>query len=300
MHTTLTRSGLIIALTLAWTALPAQSSDTAGKAASPVEARDSQNEDSMRYIRYSVGDAISYGTLDGETIHELDGDLFDSPKPTGVTHALADVEILPPCEPSKVIAVGLNYKSHIGGRSGAEYPSLFTKFPTSIIAHEQDIVIPSDATNIHYEGEMVLVIGKRAKNVPVEQALDYVFGATVGNDVSERAWQGADLQWFRAKASDTFGPLGPTIVTGLNYDDLLLVTRVNGETRQSQRTSDLIFDCSTIVSYISRYVTLLPGDVIYTGTPGSTRAFQAGDVIEVELEGVGILRNRAAAATERN
>ncbi len=300
MHTTLTRSGLIIALTLAWTALPAQSPDTAGKAASTVEARDSQNEDSMRYIRYSVGDAISYGTLDGETIHQLDGDLFDSPKPTGVTHALADVEILPPCEPSKVIAVGLNYKSHIGGWSGAEYPGLFTKFPTSIIAHEQDIVIPTDGTNIHYEGEMVLVIGKRAKNVSVERALDHVFGATVGNDVSERRWQGADLQWFRAKASDTFGPLGPTIVTGLNYDDLLLETRVNGETRQSQRTADLIFNCSEIVSYISRYVTLVPGDVIYTGTPGSTRSFQAGDVIEIELEGVGILRNRAVAASERN
>ena len=260
----------------------------------------SMQDGTMRYIRYSVGDQVSYGTLEGQTIHQLAGGLFDPPRPTGTTHALADVEILPPVEPSKVIAVGLNYKSHIGGRAAAEYPGLFAKFPTSIIAHDQDIIIPPDATNLHYEGEMVVVIGKRAKNVSVEEAAGVIFGVTIGNDVSERGWQSADLQWFRAKGADTFGPLGPTIVTGLDYGDLLLETRLNGETVQSQRTADLIFDVHACVSYISQYMTLLPGDVIYTGTPGRTRAFKAGDVIEVELEGVGILRNRAAAAIERN
>ncbi len=254
----------------------------------------------MHYIRYSVGDQVSYGLLEGQTIQQLAGGLFDTPNPTGRTHALGDVEILPPVEPSKVIAVGLNYKSHIGGRAQAEYPGLFAKFPTSIIAHEQDIVFPPDATTVHYEGEMVVVIGKKAKNISVEEAPGVIFGVTIGNDVSERAWQAADLQWFRAKGADTFGPLGPTIVTGLDYGDLLLETRLNGETVQSQRTADLIFDVHACVSYISQYMTLLPGDVIYTGTPGSTRAFKAGDVIEVELEGVGILRNGAAAAIERN
>ena len=124
-------------------------------------------------------------------------------------------------------------------------------------------------------------------------AKSYVFGVTIGNDVSERDWQKQDLQWFRAKATDTFGPMGPVIVTGLNYDDLLLQTKLNGEVVQSQRTKDLIFDVATIVSYLSRYVTLEPGDVIFTGTPGTTRAFKAGDTIEIEIEGIGTLRNRA-------
>ena len=153
---------------------------------------------------------------------------------------------------------------------------------------------------MHPEGELVVVIGKRAKNVSVEDAPKYVFGITCGNDVSERDWQKSDLQWFRAKASDTFGPLGPAIVQGLNYNDLLLQTRVNGEIRQSQRTRDLIFSVDEIVSYVSRYVTLLPGDLIFTGTPGTTQAIKAGDVVEVELEGVGVLRNKVAPATARD
>jgi 2-keto-4-pentenoate hydratase/2-oxohepta-3-ene-1,7-dioic acid hydratase in catechol pathway len=123
-------------------------------------------------------------------------------------------------------------------------------------------------------------------------ALSHVFGATVGNDISERAWQKQDLQWFRAKGADTFAPLGPWIVAGTNFQDALLETRVNGKTVQSQRTKDLIFDVPTIVSDVSRYVTLMPGDVIYTGTPGTTSALQPGDVVEVEIEGIGVLRNR--------
>jgi 2-keto-4-pentenoate hydratase/2-oxohepta-3-ene-1,7-dioic acid hydratase in catechol pathway len=170
-------------------------------------------------------------------------------------------------------------------------PGLFAKMPTSIIADRDTVILPPDANNVHYEGEMVLIIGKRAQNVPVDKAKEYVFGVTTGNDVSERDWQKSDLQWFRAKAADTFGPLGPVIVRGVNYDDLLLQTRLNGEVVQSQRTKDLIFTVAEIVSYISRYVTLEPGDVIYSGTPGTTRQMKAGDVVEVELEQVGLLRN---------
>jgi 2-keto-4-pentenoate hydratase/2-oxohepta-3-ene-1,7-dioic acid hydratase in catechol pathway len=158
------------------------------------------------------------------------------------------------------------------------------------------IVYPRDAKNLHYAGEMVIVIGRRASHVSVAEAGQYIFGITVGNDVSERDWQANDLQWFRGKASDTFGPLGPMIVRGVDYGDLLLQTRLNGEVVQSQRTKDLIFDVPTIVSYVSRYVTLEPGDVIYTGTPGTTRAMKPGDVVEVELEGVGVLRNPVVAA----
>ncbi len=246
---------------------------------------------STTYVRYSAGGQTAYGIVDGANIRELRGDLFNNPQPTGRRVALASVKLLAPVVPSKVIAVGLNYKTHLGERPSAAYPGLFAKLPTSIIAHGENIVLPPDATNTHYEGELVLVIGRTASKVSREDAMSYVFGVTVGNDVSERDWQRSDLQWFRAKAADTFGPLGPWIVTGLNPDNLLLQTRLNGEVVQSQRTADLIFNVSEIISYVSTYVTLVPGDVIYTGTPGTTKPIKPGDVVEVELEGVGVLRN---------
>lgn len=245
-----------------------------------------------RYIRYSAGGTTSYGLVEGQTVRELSGDLFASPRPTGRTHRLDQVTLLAPVMPGKVIAVGLNYITHLGERPAATYPGLFAKMPTSIVGPGADVIYPADATNLHFEGELVVVIGRKAHNVSVAEAPGYVFGVTAGNDISERDWQRADLQWFRAKASDTFGPLGPMLVTGLNYGDLLLQTRVNGEVVQSQRTKDLIFDVPNIVSYVSRYVTLEPGDVIYTGTPGSTKAMKPGDVVEVEIEGIGVLRNR--------
>jgi 2-keto-4-pentenoate hydratase/2-oxohepta-3-ene-1,7-dioic acid hydratase in catechol pathway len=245
-----------------------------------------------RYVRYSAGGTTAYGLLEGQVLRELSGDLFSSPRPTGRTVRLDQVKLLAPVTPGKVIAVGLNYVTHLGERPSATYPGLFAKMPTSIVGPEADVIYPADATNLHFEGELVVVIGKRAQNVPVVDAPRYVFGVTAGNDISERDWQRADLQWFRAKASDTFGPLGPMIVTGLDYGDLLLQTRLNGEVVQSQRTKDLIFDVPAIVSYISRYVTLEPGDVIYTGTPGTTKAMKPGDTVEVEIEGIGVLRNK--------
>ncbi len=252
-----------------------------------------------RYVRYAHEGTKAYGVLEGETIHQLDGAPFNAPRRTGVAVPLTEVRLLAPSEPSKVVAVGLNYQSHLGEREPAAYPGLFAKYPTSIVGTGESIVMPPDASNLHYEGEMVIVMGRRAQRVPTAEALDYVFGVTAGNDVSEREWQRADLQWLRAKASDTFGPVGPVIVRGLDYDDLLLTTRVNGEVRQQERTRDLIFDVAAIVSYVSRYITLEPGDLIFTGTPGSTRAMQPGDVVEVELEGVGVLRNTLVRAPEQ-
>jgi 2-keto-4-pentenoate hydratase/2-oxohepta-3-ene-1,7-dioic acid hydratase in catechol pathway len=244
------------------------------------------------FVRYSSNGQTSYGRVDGDMIAQLrDAPWVDSTR-TGKRVAMRSVTLLAPATPSKVIAVGLNYQTHLGERSSAKYPGLFAKFPTSIIAHLDDIVLPPDATNAHYEGEMVIVIGKKASKVSVAEAKAYVFGITTGNEVSERDWQKSDLQWFRAKASDTFGPLGPYLVTGVDYDDLLLQTRLNGEVVQSQRTKDLIFDVATQVSYISQYITLMPGDIIFTGTPGTTKRIKAGDVVEVELEGVGVLRNK--------
>ena len=250
-----------------------------------------------KYVRYAHEGRTSFGILEGDQIRELDQSPIESGKSTGKTVALSSVRLLAPVEPSKVIAVGLNYKSHIGNAQPAAYPPLFAKLPTCIVGPEAEIVYPEGASNVHFEGELVIVIGKKASRVSKEEAPKYIFGVTAGNDVSERDWQRDDLQWFRAKASDTFGPLGPAIVTGLNHNDLLLQTRVNGKVLQKQRTNDLLFDVEDIVSYISQFVTLMPGDVIYTGTPGTTSAMKPGDVVEIEIEGIGVLRNKIAASS---
>jgi 2-keto-4-pentenoate hydratase/2-oxohepta-3-ene-1,7-dioic acid hydratase in catechol pathway len=250
-----------------------------------------------KYVRFKQGAKTAHGTLDGETVHELHGGLFEG-KPNGTKHRLADVKLLAPCEPPKILAVGLNYKSHLGDRKAPERPEIFYKPVTALQDPEGPITIPPDATNVHYEGELVIVIGKQVKNASPAQARDAIFGVTCGNDVSEREWQNGakkDLQWWRAKGADTFAPCGPVIVRGLDYGHLLLQTRLNGQVVQKQLTSDLIFDCPAIVTFVSRFVTLGPGDLIYTGTPGETKKMSPGDVVEVELEGVGILRNRVGA-----
>ncbi|HET8549951.1 MAG TPA: fumarylacetoacetate hydrolase family protein [Bryobacteraceae bacterium] len=253
-----------------------------------------------RYVRFRRGSAISYGILEGETIRAIQGDLFGSHRQSGTSHKLGEVKLVYPCDPPKVLAVGLNYKSHLGNRKPPSQPELFYKPITCLQHPEEAIVIPAESKNTHYEGELVLVIGKRVRNATAEQARDAIFGVTCGNDVSERDWQGGankDLQWWRAKGADTFGPCGPVIARGLNYGNLKLRTRLNGEVVQEQSTSDLLFDATAIVSFASRYVTLTPGDLIYTGTPGSTRAMKHGDVVEVDIEGIGVLRNRVTQAT---
>jgi 2-keto-4-pentenoate hydratase/2-oxohepta-3-ene-1,7-dioic acid hydratase in catechol pathway len=249
-------------------------------------------EEVTRYVRFETDARVVYGILEGERVRELDGDLFGAPRATDRTHPLAEVRLLAPVAPSKVIAVGRNFESHLQGRPRPPEPGLFAMYPSSVVGPGADIIRPPGAENLHYEGELVLVIGRRAENVAREDALAHVFGVTAGNDLSERDWQDADLQWLRAKASDTFAPIGPVVATGLDPDDLLITTRVNGEVRQQERSSDLIYDVAHVVSYVSTYVTLEPGDVIFTGTPQTTRPLEDGDVVEVEVEGVGVLRNR--------
>ncbi len=250
-----------------------------------------------KYVRYRSDSGVSYGVLDGETVREISGGLFGSRTPTGVTHPLSAVKLLAPCEPGKIFAVGLNYKSHLGGRPQPANPEIFYKPVSSVQDPGEPIVLPRESTDVHYEGELVVVVGKRVRDASPDEARDSIFGVTCGNDVSERNWQhgaGKDLQWWRAKGSDTFAPLGPVIVTGIDYSNLQLETRLNGESVQKQTTADLIFDCPAIISRISGWVTLMPGDVIYTGTPGSTRKMSKGDVVEVEIEGIGVLRNPVA------
>jgi 2-keto-4-pentenoate hydratase/2-oxohepta-3-ene-1,7-dioic acid hydratase in catechol pathway len=247
-----------------------------------------------KYVRFCRGSRTAYGILDGDIIRELRGDLFAGPEETGDRHRMAEVALLVPCEPPKILAVGLNYRSHLGERKAPEHPEIFYKPVSALQDPEGPITIPPEATNVHYEGELVVVIGKRIRNASPAQAAEAIFGVTCGNDVSEREWQNGatkDLQWWRAKGSDTFAPCGPVLVQGLDHANLLLQTRLNGEVVQKQVTSDLIFDCPTIVSHISRFVTLTPGDLIYTGTPGQTRKMNPGDVVEVDIEGIGVLRN---------
>jgi 2-keto-4-pentenoate hydratase/2-oxohepta-3-ene-1,7-dioic acid hydratase in catechol pathway len=247
-----------------------------------------------KYVRFENGSRKSWGRVEGDQVVPLSAAPYLNGRPQGSKKALKDLKLLAPAEPPKVLAVGLNYKSHIGSRPVPKEPEIFYKPTTCLIAAGQPILIPPGAKNVHYEGELVIVISRGGRNFSLDQARDSIFGATCGNDVSERDWQNGpqkDLQWWRAKGSDTFGPMGPMLVRGAAFDKALLQTRLNGEVVQKQFTSDLLFDCPAIVSYISKYVTLEVGDVIYTGTPGSTRKMNPGDTVEVEIEGLGVLKN---------
>jgi 2-keto-4-pentenoate hydratase/2-oxohepta-3-ene-1,7-dioic acid hydratase in catechol pathway len=288
-----------------------------------------------RYCRFQAGDTTAYGIVEGEQIRRLEGDLFGKWKATERTYPLSSVKLLvPSARPTQVLALAGNYKSHLGGGSHVttvttttkvttnvangqttsesttlsetekpgevppkfQIPQLFFKSPSCLVATGENIVIPPGTNEVHYEAELVIVIGRRAKNVSEAAAKDYILGITCGNDVSARDWQKADVQWWRAKGSDTFGPVGPFIVSGINYDDLRMQLRLNGKTVQDERTSQLIHNVPKLVSFTSQHVTLEPGDLIFTGTPGRTSAIKPGDEVVVELEHVGTLVNKVTAA----
>ena len=254
--------------------------------------------DIKKYVRFEKDGRKAFGILDGDTIHVLKQNYVIDAKPTNEKLPLKSVTLMAPVDPPKILAVGLNYKSHIGARPTPPACELFYKPITCLNHPGADIVIPKDSKNTHYEGELVIVIGKTLSKGTREQAQTAIFGVTCGNDVSERDWQNGpqkDLQWWRAKGADTFGPVGPWVVTGLDYGNLLLQTKLNGEVVQKQNTSDLLYDCPAIVAHASQYVTLTPGDVIFTGTPGSTKKMNSGDVVEVDIEGIGVLRNKIVA-----
>jgi 2-keto-4-pentenoate hydratase/2-oxohepta-3-ene-1,7-dioic acid hydratase in catechol pathway len=248
-----------------------------------------------RYVRFAYQGRTANAVLEGEELRVLEGSIIGPHKVTSVKRRLSDVTLLYPILPPKALAVGRNYKSHLGSAPAPKRPEMFYKPTTCLQNPAAPIKIPSDAQNVHYEGELVIVIGKRLANAKSrEEAAAAIFGVTCGNDVSERDWQGGadkDMQWWRAKGADTFGPMGPAIVTGLDYGKLMLETRLNGKSVQKQSTADLLFYCPGIVRFTSKYVTLDPGDVIFTGTPQTTNRMKAGDVVEVEIEGIGILRN---------
>jgi len=245
------------------------------------------------YIRFRrPGGETGAGLLDGDSISVIEEPFWEQTSKTGETIALRDVRLLPPSEPRSIICVGLNYSSHLRGRPAPSPPTLFFKPLSSIAGPDDEIILPEGAGRVDPEGEIVVVIGKTLSRASREKALAGIFGYTCGNDVSAREWQRADGQWWRAKGADTFGIFGPSIVTGLAHDGIEFRTRVNGEEVQHARSDELILDIPEIVRYVSAVMTLVPGDIIYTGTPGEPQPLKPGDVVEVEVGGAGVLRNR--------
>lgn len=245
----------------------------------------------MRFVRFEFQGQVRYGQVTGDRVIALDGDLFGRWEKTETTYPLAGVRLLAPCQPGKILGVGLNFRSHLSGRPEPQKPELFWKPASAVIGPDEAIVLPSDATNTHPEGELVVVIGQRASHVSAQEAARCVFGYTIGNDVSERTWQAGDRQWWRAKGCDTFAPLGPWIETDLDLGAARLTTRLNDAVIQEGSLTELIFGIPDVIAFVSRYVTLDPGDVIFTGTPGQTRAMEPGDRVDIEVSGLGTLSN---------
>jgi 2-keto-4-pentenoate hydratase/2-oxohepta-3-ene-1,7-dioic acid hydratase in catechol pathway len=247
----------------------------------------------MKIVRFTTGRKAEYGILDGGTVNSLSGTPYQRIKKISRSYKLSDVRLLPPCLPSKIVALGLNYRSHaeeVKLKIPAE-PLIFIKPSTSVIGPEDNIVYPESSQQVDYEGELGVVIKKPARQVSIEEAGSYILGYTCFNDVTARDLQYRDRQWTRSKGFDTFAPIGPCIETELDPDNLSLETRLNGEIRQQTTTSDLIFPARELVSFISHVMTLLPGDVIATGTTSGIGPMQPGDTIEVIIENIDTLRN---------
>lgn len=244
--------------------------------------------DPVSWLRFDHEGNSHHGRLENGMITVLDGSPLDGAAETGQILPLDSVTLLPPVIPQKVFAIGLNFRSH-AGNAGAARPEVFLKLPTSVGNPGAAIQLTEDMRSLHFEGELVLVIGKEGKNIPEDKAMDHVFALSAGNDLTERRWQNSDLQWFRGKAADGFGPIGPVMVSGLDWRDLVVETRLNGTIVQQESTANMIHNPAQIIAFISRYATLTPGDVIFTGTPGRTQALEKGDLVEVEIKGIGVL-----------
>ncbi|MFW6149961.1 MAG: fumarylacetoacetate hydrolase family protein [Chloroflexota bacterium] len=253
----------------------------------------------MKIIRFERQDKVSWGILEDSNVYALSGNLYGEFTKGSLICPLSDVRLLAPVEPRITVACGLNYKEVIEdlGRPAPEEPALFFKPPNTIIGPEADIVYPPISQRLTYEAELCCVMKRRAKNVPESQALEYVLGYTCGNDCSLMDLFEKDGRLTRSKGFDTSGPLGPAIATDLDPHNARIQGRVSGKQIQDGNTRDMIFSPEHIISYISNFMTLEPGDVVWTGTPaGGHYPVRPGDVIEVEIDGIGLLRNRIVAA----
>jgi len=250
----------------------------------------------MKFVRFQSHERARWGRLDGDTIYELDRAPYDGSKELGRTHALEAVQLLAPVEPSKVICAGRNYAEHASelGNQAPTEPMFFLKAPSSIIGPGDTIALPSWQHAVHWEAELAVVIGRRARNVPQERALDYVFGYTIANDVSDRDLQKADgsFGFGRAKSFDTFCPCGPVIETqGIDPMNVPITLTCNDEVRQSDSTALMLHPVPKLISFLSSVMTLMPGDLILTGTPKGVGAMKPGDLIEICIPGIGTLTN---------
>ena len=252
----------------------------------------------MRIARVDVHGEAHDAIIEGDIAYHLEGTPFENPNRGAEIGPVAGLKLLAPCQPTKIVCIGLNYKAHIEetNSTAPTEPLMFFKPPTAVVGHEDDVHWIPGTEKMDYESELALVFGKKAKFVAPGTYRDYVLGYTCANDISARDFQRGDGQWTRGKGSDTFCPLGPWIVTDIDAEDLHIGGALNGEVRQDSRTSDLLFGLDELVVHVTKYFTMLPGDVIITGTPSgvgtSKGLMKPGDVYEVTIEGIGTLRNR--------
>ena len=251
----------------------------------------------MRFVRFRHRDRVGYGSLRGAEVFDIEGDVFGEFREGKRVGEMDEMTLLAPVTPSKIVAVGLNYRDHAEevGLKPPEEPLLFSKPSTAVIGPEEAIRYPRMSAQVDYEGELGVVIGRRTKNVSPPEANGVILGYTCFNDVTARDLQSKDRQWTRAKGFDTFAPMGPWIETELDPHHVKLETFLNGERRQSSNTDNLIFNCHELVSFISQIMTLMPGDVIATGTPSGIGPMSVGDRVDVVIEGIGTLTNTVVA-----
>ena len=265
----------------------------------------------MKILRFKKGNGSGYGILEGTFVNELEGDIFTPSEKksqtnfsngsaryelTGRQYPLDETKILAPCQPTKIVALGLNYRSHAEELKMTlpEDPLLFLKPSTAVIGPNENVIYPAMSRRVDYEAELGVVIGRETKGVSEDEAREYILGYTCFNDVTARDLQSKDKQFTRSKGFDTFAPVGPWIETELNPDNLRVESYLNGEQKQSGTTTDLIFSVFQLVSFISNVMTLLPGDVIATGTPAGIGPMEVGDTIEIVVEGIGTLKNEVS------
>lgn len=248
----------------------------------------------MKIVRAKHNDSTFYGVIDGQTVNRLAHEPYSDIEYTGISYALDEVTLLAPAEPSKIVAVGKNYKAHADemGEGNPTEPLLFIKPNTCIVGNGDDVVYPEISKRLDYEGELGVVIGKTAKDVKKGESGNFIFGYTCLNDVTARDIQKSDPQWTRGKSFDTFCPIGPHIETELDAMNADISTRVNGEIKQDSNTRCMTHDIDTLICYITQCMTLLPGDIVATGTPEGIGSMQRGDTVEVEIKGIGVLKNR--------
>lgn len=254
----------------------------------------------MIWCRFDAGEGPRYGVVEGEQVEEVDGSPFAGYREVGRNHALSAVKLLVPVIPSTFYCAGVNYRDHVirmAAMRGEEpvFPKqadIGYRANNALIAHGEPIVIPRDASDeVQYEGELVAVFGKKARNVSLEDALDYVLGWTIGNDVSERVWQRNDRTFWRSKNTDTFKPMGPWIVTDADLASMRTIVRVNDKVVEDFKTDNMIFSAATFIHEVTKYNTIYPGDVMWLGTDGVPQNIKHGDTVSIEITGVGTLTN---------